>query len=91
MKDKSGAGERLAFSALMLVWTLILPIAVLGVGFTNFEILNPIGLLRDLGDLPGALPKVMSRLVMYAYVLAPVILYYVLIRRPKVLGKAESG
>jgi hypothetical protein len=65
----------------MLLWLLMLPIAVLGVGFSNFEILSPLGFVKDVAALPSAWGLVSARLTCWLYLIWPVASYYILVRR----------
>lgn len=78
-ENKSG---RTTYVVLMLLWLLLLPFYALGMAFTGFAALSPMGLIADMTLLPATMQPVTLRLLSWLYLLWPLMAYYWLVRRP---------
>ena len=72
---------RWTFLVLMLLWLLPLPFVLVGVAWAGLEPLSPLGLVRDILQLPASAQQVLTSLLLYLYVAWPVASYHLLVRR----------
>jgi hypothetical protein len=65
----------------MTIWLIALPVVALGILFSGFEAISPAGLVEDLFNIRSNWGMALTRLGSWLYLIAPGLLYYLLIGR----------
>ena len=82
-KGEEEMTKRTIFLFLITLWALALPIIALGVLFSGFGALSLGGLWSDIVTLPSSLQSLSGRLLIWLYLFAPFLLYYLLLRKTR--------
>lgn len=87
LENRENTSRRYTFVTLMLLWMLVMPFVVIGLAFGGFEALSPYALVSDLALLPESVQRVTGRLLLWLYVLAPILLYHFILQERKQKGE----